>query len=46
AKVAPEEAARVWKRATEAKADDPPRGDELTTIRDLGAMLAKALETG
>jgi len=43
AKVAPEEAARVWKRATEASADEPPRGDELTTIRDLGAMLAKAL---
>jgi hypothetical protein len=46
AKVAPEEAARVWKRATEAKAEDPPRGDELATIRDLGVMLAKALETG
>jgi hypothetical protein len=45
AKVPPENAARVWKRATEASADDPPRGDELTTIRDLGAMLAKALET-
>jgi hypothetical protein len=41
--VTPEEAARVWKRATEASANDPPRGDELTTIRDLGAMLAKAL---
>jgi len=39
------EAERVWKRATEANADDPPRGDELTTIRDLGAMLAKATET-
>jgi hypothetical protein len=46
AKVPHEEAARVWKRATEASADEPPRGDELTTIRDLGAMLAKALETG
>jgi len=45
AKVPVEEAARVWKRATEASAEDPPRGDELTTIRDLGAMLAKALET-
>ena len=45
AKVPAEEAARVWKRATEASAEDPPRGDELTTIRDLGAMLAKALET-
>jgi hypothetical protein len=43
ARVSPEEAARVWKRATEASADEPPRGDELTTIRDLGAMLAKAL---
>jgi hypothetical protein len=45
AKVPVEDAARVWKRATEASAEDPPRGDELTTIRDLGAMLAKALET-
>ena len=45
AKVPAEDAARVWKRATEASAEDPPRGDELTTIRDLGAMLAKALET-
>jgi hypothetical protein len=43
ASVSPEEAARVWKRATEASADEPPRGDELATIRDLGAMLAKAL---
>jgi hypothetical protein len=38
------EAARVWKRATEARAEDPRRGDELAVIRDLGAMLAKALE--
>lgn len=45
ANVPVEQAARVWKRATEASAEDPPRGDELTTIRDLGAMLAKALET-
>lgn len=43
AKVAPEEAARVWRRATEASAEDPPRGDELATIRDLGAMLESAL---
>ena len=40
------EVARVWKRATEANAADPPRGDELATIRDLRAMLVKALETG
>jgi hypothetical protein len=46
AEVPAEEAARVWKRATEATAADPPRGDELTTIRDLGAMLSKALEPG
>lgn len=45
ADVTPEEAERVWKRATEARAEDPLRGDELATIRDLGAMLAKALET-
>lgn len=44
-KTPPEEVARIWKRATEASADDPPRGDELTTIRDLGALLEKALET-
>ena len=44
ADVAPEEAARVWKRATEASAEDPPRGDELATIRDLGSMLSKAFE--
>ena len=43
ANVTPEEAARLWKRATEASADDPTRGDELATIRDLGALLAKAL---
>ena len=41
--VSPEQAARVWKRATEASAEEPPRGDELALIRDLGAMLAKAL---
>jgi hypothetical protein len=40
------EAARVWRRATEANAHDLPQGDELTTIRDLRAMLVKALETG
>lgn len=45
AKVPVEDAARVWKRATDARAEDEPRGDELTTIRDLGAMLSKALET-
>jgi hypothetical protein len=46
AKMPPADVARIWKRATEASADDPPRGDELATIRDLGTMLAKALETG
>lgn len=46
ANVAPEEAERVWRRATEASADDPARGDELATIRDLGAMLGKALDAG
>ena len=45
AKVPLEDATRVWKRATEARAEDPVRGDELTTIRDLGAMLARALDT-
>lgn len=43
ANVSPDEVARVWKRATEARAEEPPRGDELALIRDLGAMLAKAL---
>jgi hypothetical protein len=46
ANVAPEDVARIWKRAIEAKPDDPPRGDELRVIRDLRAMLAKAFETG
>ncbi|HSO31976.1 MAG TPA: DUF4350 domain-containing protein [Labilithrix sp.] len=46
AKVPHAEAARVWTRATEAKGTDPPRGDELATIRDLRALLVKALETG
>jgi hypothetical protein len=45
AKVPHAEAARVWKRATEASAKDPPRGDELATIRDLRALLVKALES-
>lgn len=40
------EVARVWKRASEASPHDPARGDELATIRDLRAMLVKALETG
>ncbi|MBX3187628.1 MAG: hypothetical protein KF819_11460 [Labilithrix sp.] len=43
--VSTEDATRTWKRATEAKPDDPVRGDELATIRDLRAMLVKALET-
>jgi hypothetical protein len=38
-----DDAARVWARATEAKAGDEPRGDELATVRELRAMLAKAL---
>ncbi len=43
AHVSLDEAERVWKRATEASADDPLRGDELATIRDLRAMLVRAL---
>jgi len=35
---------RIWKRAAEASPEDPPRGDELATIRDLRALLAKALD--
>lgn len=46
AKVPHAEVARVWKRATEATATEPLRGDELATIRDLRTMLVKALETG
>lgn len=45
AKVDPETAARVWKRATEAKDDDPVRGDELETIKELRLMLVKAMES-
>jgi hypothetical protein len=37
-----DEVTRVWKRAAEARAVDPPRGDELAMIRDLGALLDKA----
>jgi hypothetical protein len=37
------EAARVWTRATSAKRDDEPRGDEIATIRELRGLLAKAL---
>lgn len=40
-----DEIERVWKRAREASATDPLRGDELATIRDLRALLAKALES-
>lgn len=39
------EAARVWKRATEADPGGPPRGDERAAIRDLRALLVMALET-
>ena len=41
--VDPAHAAAVHARATSAKADDSPRGDELTTIEELRAMLEKAL---
>lgn len=41
-----EHAKKVYERAIAAKPDEPPRGDELATIRELRAMLAKALETG
>jgi hypothetical protein len=40
-----EEVARAYVRATEARPEDAARGDELTTIRDLRAIVAKALET-
>lgn len=45
AKVDPEHAGRVWKRAIEAKDDDPVRGDELETIKELRVMLVKAMES-
>lgn len=45
AKVDPDHAAKVWKRATEAKDDDPVRGDELETIKELRVMLVKAMES-
>ena len=35
---------RIWRRATEAKAEDPVRGDELKTIAELRSLLARALE--
>lgn len=37
------EVARIWRRATDAEAEDSPRGDELATIRDLRALLVKAM---
>jgi hypothetical protein len=43
--ISQEDAARAYNRATQAKTDDAPRGDELATIRDLRAMVANALET-
>lgn len=39
-----DEVARVWGRAMAAKADEPTRGDELVTIRELRALLVKALD--
>lgn len=44
AKVDPEHAARLYERATKASDDDDVRGDELETIKELRAMLVKALE--
>jgi hypothetical protein len=44
ANVDPETAARLYERATKAKDDDEVRGDELETIKQLRAMLVKALE--
>lgn len=43
ANATPEDVARLWTRAMDAKPDDPLRGDELATIRDLRALLVKAL---
>ncbi len=37
------EVERIWTRATTAKTSDAVRGDELQTIRDLRALLAKAV---
>ncbi len=38
--------AELYERATTAKADDDPRGDELTIIEELRRMLEKALGIG
>lgn len=46
AEVDPEHAARVYRRATEAKTEDEVRGDELATIKELRSMLVKALDAG
>lgn len=43
ANASPDDVSRVWTRAMEAKPDDPVRGDELATIKDLRALLVKAL---
>jgi hypothetical protein len=40
--VAPERALSLYQRATQAKSDDEPRGDELTVIEELRKLLDRA----
>jgi hypothetical protein len=40
----PEETARVWKRAMSSISDEPPVGDELATIKELGVLQAAATD--
>jgi hypothetical protein len=37
--------AEVWALATSARSADRPRGDELTTLRELRALYAAAMKT-
>ena len=42
----PARCAAVWSRATAARSDEKPRGDELAILRELHALYAAAVKTG
>jgi hypothetical protein len=45
AKADPQRCAAIWARATSARPEDRPRGDELVTLRELSALYAAAVKT-
>jgi hypothetical protein len=45
AKADPQRCAALWARATAARSDERPRGDELFVLRELSALYAAALKT-